>query len=129
MANIYSRILVFSLISFFIVFFAGLFSNKSVSILGLVAGFGSAMEKPGLGTIYNNFLGVEKVVLWHGSVEDCVSVVTGSSDLILFRWHLVLRVVTCADQSESSIRHFLIYSHRTGTIILYRKNCVPETFL
>lgn len=71
MANIYSRILVFSLISFFIVLLGYFQISVSVSILGLVAGFGSVLEKSGLGTIYNNFLGVEKVVLWHGSAEDC----------------------------------------------------------
>lgn len=68
----------------------------------MVARMGSVMEKPYLGTICNNLLGVEKVVLWRGSAEDCIDVCSRLSDLILFRWLLILWVAsvsqtTCTD--------------------------------
>lgn len=64
--NFFFDIILHSLIGYFEI---KTVSSHTISILGLVAGFGLVMERPYLDTIFNDLLRMENG-LRHGSAED-----------------------------------------------------------
>lgn len=83
------------------------------------------MEKPDVGTICNNLLGVDNIVLGQDSAESCLDVCPRS----LIRWSCLDDFSLFGDGfsvtghnvwkmwPELSVKHFLIHCHRTGSII------------
>lgn len=102
-------------------------SSHTISILGLVAGFGLVMEKPYLDTIFNDLLRMENR-LRHGSTEDSVVfaldplIWSSFDDFSFFGWPQCHRShVHMENMTIGFCQAFPHPRHRTGSKFCIRK--------